>query len=438
MEPGFRIASSNQELQDFMDIKIPAMVLISSNSLDERFHQAIAIVKNHENAAPIIVFSKGKDTDFIVQTIKLGVHHYYECPDTLDEFVVLLEELKQELFSLASENTQKTPANKKLPGVIGESEFGKSIAERVFKIAPLDINVMIWGETGTGKEVIARALHKCSERSAKPFIPVDCVSLPPNLIESELFGHEQGAFTGAGKAKKGLLELADGGTLFLDEITELDVYLQGKLLRVLQEQQFRRVGGQKMINVSIRVLSATNRNPEEAIMQNKLRKDLYYRLNAAPLHLLPLRQRKQDIPFLSKHFIEEINKSNKVEIKGITQKALNVLANYDWPGNIRELQNVILQTVAFLEGNIIDEPDLPVNIRPLKFRAKKGEGDADALTFKQAKDKYLREFCQAYFDDILKKYHGNISKVALEAELSRGTIYKIFKDFDIQNPYTSP
>ena len=429
------VDSKEKVLESLVSFK-PSLVFMAANGNDHQSFELISLIKDHANAAPIILFSKGKDIDFIVNAVKAGAIHYYECPNTQEELLELLGKITHENKVNHDEKSVVAAPQKSLPGVVGESKASEKVAMRVFKLAPLDVNVMIWGETGTGKELIAQSIHNFSDRANKPFIPIDCVSLPPNLIESEIFGHEQGAFTGALKAKKGLLELADGGTLFLDEITELDIYLQGKLLRVLQERQFRRVGGSKLINVDLRILSATNHDPEQAVAENKLRRDLYYRLNVVPLHLLPLRERKNDIAFLAEHFIQELDKFSRVEVKGMTRRALNALIKYDWPGNVRELQNVILQAVALSESDMIDIGDLPDSLQN-KNSAIPVTATDENMNFRQAREQHMRKFCQAYFDEILEKYQGNISEVAREAELSRGTIYKIFKDFDITNPHIS-
>ncbi len=432
-----RAVESIHELSNSIFEFQPSILLMG---LDETKDRPVLLnipeIKKHSPDLPIVIFSNDKTPDLIVESIKKGATEFLGFPSTEEEFDTVIKRLTASIKN--SDSTQKvsSPKPEKSIDIVGESEETKNIACRIFKIAPLDVNVMISGETGTGKELIARSIHKFSDRANKPFVAIDCVSLPPNLIESELFGYEKGAFTGATKTKKGLLELAEGGTLFLDEITELDIYLQGKLLRVLQERQFRRVGGNQLINVDVRVVSATNRDPEKAVADNKLRIDLYYRLNVVPIHILPLRERRNDIAFLAEHFIEELNKSNEMVIKGITRKAMNALINYDWPGNVRELQNVILQAVSLSEGDMIDISDLPAKFRPHFFGSPVKTSKKDR-SFKEAKEECLRQFCQMYFDEILEKYQGNISKVAREAQISRGTIYKLFKDLDLKSEHIS-
>ncbi|MBN1559391.1 sigma-54-dependent Fis family transcriptional regulator [candidate division KSB1 bacterium] len=412
---------------------MPTVVMIEVESALDDCFTVISSIKSRTSSLPIIAFSHESDVSLVVKTIKLGAVEFCQFPATEKGFVDLFKRILQDL-RIPSPVISASSQSSYLPDYVGNSEESRNVATRVMKIAPLDVNVMISGETGTGKELIAKNIHKMSNRADKPFIAIDCVSLPANLIESEIFGHEQGAFTGATKTKKGLLELANGGTVFFDEITELDIYLQGKLLRVLQERQFRRVGGSNLIKVDIRIISATNRDPEQAVLQNKLRKDLYYRLNVVPLKLLPLRQRKSDISFLIAHFLEKLNESNKVQIKGMTRRAMNALIKYEWPGNVRELQNVIMQAACLSESEMIDMDDLPENIRPNEMSPVQPV-KAEMMNFKDARDHYLKQFCQTYFDGVLKKHRGNISKVAKNAQVSRGTIYKLFKEFDIKNPY---
>ena len=432
-----RAIETQHEFVESMHDFQPSAILIGLNAKDRAILELLPEIKKQNSDIPILVFSKDKMTDLIVDSIKMGAWEFIELPLSQKDFIAHINRVTSQARQVTEAPPKPVDQSRSLPDVIGQSEETEKIACRIFKIAPLDVNVMIYGETGTGKELFARSLHKISNRVDKPFIAVDCVSLPPNLNESELFGHEQGAFTGATKMKKGLLELADGGTLFLDEITELDFYLQGKLLRVLQEQQFRRVGGNELINVDLRVVSATNRNPEQAVEEGKLRKDLYYRLNVVPIHIPSLRERREDITHLVEYYIKEINQSNEIVVSGITKKAMNALMEYDWPGNVRELQNVILQIASLSDSEMIDVSDLPHYIvsRP-PVPSEKSQKIVE-VNFKDARDQHLRQFCQTYFDEILEKYQGNISRVAREAQISRGTIYKLFKDFNLKNDYIS-
>jgi Nif-specific regulatory protein len=233
----------------------------------------------------------------------------------------------------------------------------------VSQVAETSATVILRGESGTGKELIASAIHYASKRANKPLIKVACAALPENLLESELFGYERGAFTGALERKPGRFELADGGTIFLDEIGDLPVSTQVKLLRVLQEKEIERLGGTTTIKIDVRVICATHRDLEEMVKQGKFREDLFYRINVFPITIPPLRERKEDIPALTDHFIEQFNKENKKKIKGINRAALDMLIAYDWPGNVRQLENVMERAVVLCQKELITPPDLPLNIQ---------------------------------------------------------------------------
>jgi len=254
---------------------------------------------------------------------------------------------------------------------------------------------------------------------------VDCASLPENLLESELFGHEKGAFTDAHVTRPGIFEYANGGTLFLDEIGELNITLQSKLLRVLQERQVRRVGGRKLLNVDVRIISATNRDLKNAIGEGSFREDLFYRINVISIPLPPLKERKDDIPLLANHYLKHFNKSRKNEVKGISVEAMELMERYHWPGNVRELQNVMERAVSLMDSEFIAPEDLPEKMRRVdKFDAFKFPADSN---FKKAKKDWMDLFEKRYLSDLLKRHNGNISKAALEAQVNRKTIHRLLK-----------
>ncbi|MFQ6617307.1 MAG: sigma-54 interaction domain-containing protein, partial [Fidelibacterota bacterium] len=244
--------------------------------------------------------------------------------------------------------------------MVGSSQVMKDLYETIKKVAAIDSSILIMGESGTGKELVARAIHNHSKRSSAPFIKVSCGALAEGVLESELFGHEKGAFTGAYKMRRGRFELADRGTIFLDEIGEISLGVQVKLLQVLQEKRFERVGGEKSIHVDVRIISATNKNVVEAVKLKKFREDLFYRLNVIPIHVPPLRERKEDIPELTQHFIKKIGAEiGRTEVE-ISEDAMQKLIKYEWPGNIRELENVIERAMVFCDSHMIRSGDLPV------------------------------------------------------------------------------
>lgn len=377
---------------------------------------------------PVILFTAYGTIESAVEAMKLGAFDYIQKPINKDILALVLKkaiefrQLKQENLLL------KHQVNKQfqLDGMIYKSQCMLEISRKVMKAAACDASVLIWGESGTGKEMIARNIHAKSNRKDNPFVPIDCVALPPTLMESELFGFEKGSFTNASRTKRGLLEIANGGTVFFDEITELDYGLQAKLLRVLQEQEFRHVGGTELIKTNIRIISATNQNPDKAVKEKKLRHDLYYRLNVIQIPVPPLRDRKEDIPLLVHHFIDEFNPRLLNEIKGITNDALRQLTNYYWPGNVRELRNVIEQVMSMAESDTIGVNDLPDYIK--LSDSSQVDDQILNLGFQEAKEKCLNSFYKKYLGYLLKKYDGNISKVAKECGLSRWTIYRIIQD----------
>lgn len=250
--------------------------------------------------------------------------------------------------------------------IVGKSKPMQEIFNLIEKVSQYDTNVLIMGETGTGKELIARAIHYCSHRAEKPFIPIDCASIPETLLESELFGYEKGAFTGAVERKQGQIELAEGGTLFLDEIGELPLSLQKKFLRFLQEKEIIRIGGKKRFKIDVRIIAATNKDLEKEVKEGRWREDLFYRLNVITIEVPPLRERKEDIPLLVNFFVNKYNLQNNKAIKGVTNQVMDIFLRYDWPGNVRELENVIERAVVLCTGDTISIYCLPPKLAALK------------------------------------------------------------------------
>lgn len=307
--------------------------------------------------------------------------------------------------------------------IIGRSIPMRKIFEMIQKVTKTEANILILGESGTGKELVARSIHRHSNRRDKPFVPVDCGALPESLLESELFGYEKGAFTGALTQRPGIFEFANNGTLFLDEIGNFGLSLQAKLLRVLQEHQFRRVGGRKLIDVDIRVISASNQNLKKAVDEKKFREDLYYRLNVISITLPPLRERKGDILLLAEYYLKKYSKLNRRAIEGVSEAAMRFLERYFWPGNVRELQNVIERAVSLTENETIQSEDLPVSIR----KSETYSPIPGYLSFREAKREWVNKFENRYLQDLLKRNNGNISRAAKAAGLNRKTIYRLLK-----------
>ncbi len=288
-------------------------------------------------------------------------------------------EKEREAFLEEKENLKQQLKGKyRVENIIGQSDRMQEIFESIHRVAPSKANVLLRGDSGTGKELVAKAIHYMSQRAKGPFIKFNCASIPEGLLESELFGHEKGSFTGATAMRKGRFELANGGTIFLDEIGDLPLTLQPKILRVLQEKEFERVGGEKTIKVDVRLIAATSRNIEELVSGSKFREDLYYRLNVVPIFLPSLRERKEDIPILVEHFLKKYNEENQRSVR-ITPEVLNIFLNYDWPGNVRELENTIERLVVMAAVKNITPSDLPLNIREQSMKARYTVQIKDAL-----------------------------------------------------------
>ncbi|RKX98455.1 MAG: sigma-54-dependent Fis family transcriptional regulator, partial [Spirochaetes bacterium] len=310
---------------------------------------------------PVIVLTGHGTIENAVEAMRQGAYDFITKPLNIDKLSLIVKRALEN-SSLKRQNRELLKQLKRkysFENIIGKSPAMKKVFETIELVAPSKANVLIYGESGTGKEMIADAIHHNSPRRDKPYIKVHCAAIPETLLESELFGHEKGAFTGAVARKRGRFELANHGTIFLDEIGELSLQMQVKLLRVIQEREFVRVGGEESIKVDVRIISATNKDLKEAVKNGTFREDLYYRLNVVSIYVPPLRERKDDIPLLVHKFIEEFSKENNKQIDGITNGALQALISYDWPGNVRELRNVIESIVVLTKNKIITEEDIP-------------------------------------------------------------------------------
>jgi len=320
----------------------------------------------HENPRPpVILVTAFGEVDTAVEAMKKGAQDFLQKPLDLERLLQAIER-SSEVVALRRElDLLRRSSSSEIDMIVGEASGMKQIMHEAERAAAAAVSVLITGETGTGKEVMARTIHNIGPRVDKPFIPINCAALPDTMIESELFGHEAGAFTGAQKKKPGLIEIADGGILFLDEISSTKQEMQAKLLRVLDEQKFRRVGGVNEIAVDVQILAASNRNLLAMIEEGTFREDLYYRLKVVDLHLLPLRERIVDIPALAGSFIRQINLRVGGVIEGITPRAIEALKKHSWPGNIRELRHVIERAVLFCDEEMIDLAHLPPDIQAL-------------------------------------------------------------------------
>ncbi len=383
--------------------------------------------------AVVLLYTAYGNVSFAVEAFKKGAFDFIQKVQTHHDILLPIERA----FKFAKMQRENAYLRSKLDlvddgnfhGAIGTSPAIRDLFEKAKRVAMTNATVLVTGETGTGKEVIARGLHYHSQRANEPFIPVAVGDLPDNLLEGELFGHVKGAFTGATVEKPGLFEAANKGSIFLDEIGEVSFDMQHKLLRVLQERKVRRVGSVKERDIDVRVISATNRNPEELVKEKKLREDLFYRLNVIRLHIPPMRERREDIPVLAYHFLKKFRNTGLIEVETISSEALLLLQQYDWPGNVRELQGVIERMVALATRPELRPEDLPDEIRPTTKRVY--VDTATDLDFKTSKAQITEAFEKQYIEGLLKKYGDNITKVADAAGLNRKTIYRLIEARDI-------
>lgn len=325
-------------------------------------------LRKKEEPVAIVVITAYSSVKTAVEAIKCGADDYLTKPINVEELELVLEKLweRQQLIAQNRLLKEKLKDKYKFSELVGSTPQMQRIFKMVEDVAPSTASILILGETGTGKELVANAIHYQSDRTCMPFIALHCAALSEGVLESELFGHEKGAFTGAVQSRKGRFELADGGTLFLDEVGEMSLKVQVKLLRVLEKGEFERVGGEKTVKVDVRLIAATNRDLEKEVSEGRFREDLFYRLNVITIHLPPLRERREDIPILSNFFIIKYIKKYKKEIKGFAPEAMEALYTYHWPGNVRELENVIERGVVLCKKSMITVDQLPKNIVPDK------------------------------------------------------------------------
>ncbi len=380
---------------------------------------------------PVIVMTAYGSVPTAVEAMRAGAYDYILKPFDLKEMkAVAGKALAMEKLLRRSRYLQEElEAKYEFRDIVGKSPRIQEVFKLVRQVAPTKSTVLISGESGTGKELIARAIHFHSPREKEPLIVVNCAALPETLLESELFGHVKGAFTGAHRDRRGRFELADGGTIFLDEVGAMSLNLQAKLLRVLQEKEFERLGGTGSVPVDVRIIAATNQDLKKDTEEGTFREDLYYRLNVIPIHLPPLRERKDDIPLLAYHFLRRYNRELGKNIKEIVPEALELMVNYDWPGNIRELENALERAIVLGTGERLPAEALPL---PLTSRSALKKVN-DNLSYQEAKKEILQSFERRFFSKILKDARGNVSQAARLAQLDRKNLYQKMKELNL-NP----
>ncbi|MCH7827361.1 MAG: sigma-54-dependent Fis family transcriptional regulator [Bacteroidetes bacterium] len=426
------VFDSGETLLERLDSKKPDLLLLDIMLPGISGLEVLKKIRIKDEQLPIIMLSAQGNVETALDSLRYGAYDYFPKPIDVQRLEPAVKnaiknyDLTKELENL-KESVQKEYS---FDNIISADKKMQEVFKLVSKVLDNNITVLIHGESGTGKELIAKAIHYNGNRKDKPFIVVNCASIPRELLESELFGHEKGSFTGAHQRKLGKFELANEGTIFLDEVGELEMLLQAKLLRVIQEREFERVGGTELIKTNVRILSATNIDLREAVKTKRFREDLYYRLNSFPIYIPPLRYRKSDILVLVEYFLKKCNQKLEKNIKGFTKRAIKYIYEYEWPGNIREMENTIERCIIIVENDMIDVEDLPVHIRnneETSYVEQEGglfEGD-NIIPFEKLKEDAIKH--------ALEVTDGNIVEAAKKLKLGRATIYRLMEKYKIEN-----
>ena len=427
-DEGFSVLTAGNGLEAWHEINTNSVDLVITDLRMPEMdgYELIKKISASYPTLPVIVLTGHGTIETAVETMRDGAIDFFTKPVDLDKLILVVKKsIKnsqlQEQNKKLTEEINKLRSQQRYSKIIGKSGKLSEMTQIINQVASTKASVLITGESGTGKELVADAIVSLSDRKDKPFIKVHCASLSESLLESELFGHEKGAFTGATAQKRGRFELADGGTIFLDEIGEINPSTQVKILRVLQEREFERVGGEKTIKVDVRVIAATNRNLLEEVKKGAFREDLYYRLNVVHIEVPPLRERKEDIELLALNFLDQFNKEDGRKIEGISSQARKALLSYDWPGNIRELKNSIESSVVLARGNIIQLEDLPAQITSQVAENKSSITIDLPVTMEEAERKIILstiEYCA-----------GNKSKASELLEIGRKTLHRKLNEY---------
>lgn len=420
-------AGSGEEALKIIDEEFPDLVLLDIWLPGIDGIETLKEIKSKWPQIQVIMISGHGTIETAVKTTKLGAFDFIEKPLSLDS-VVLIVNHALDMVRLEEENRLLRRKFVQDYDLTGGSKPVAELRELIGIVAPTNAWILIMGENGTGKELAARSIHRQSKRSQKPFVEVNCAAIPEELIESELFGHEKGAFTGATEKRKGKFELANEGTIFLDEVADMSLKAQAKILRILQEKRFERVGGTKIIGTDVRVLAATNKDLEREMEEGRFREDLYYRLNVIPLKIPPLRDRKDDIPLLAGHFLREFSAKEGNVRKTITDDAMAILMDHDWPGNVRELKNIVERLAIMTSSDSsITGDDIPLLSRE-KQKLKRDDFLLSLDSLKMAK----MEFEKRFIAEKLRENNGNISKTAELIGLERSNLHRKIKNYHLE------
>jgi DNA-binding NtrC family response regulator len=423
---GYRVAraSDGKQALELIDHQDPQMVFLDIEMPGMKGLDVLREIRAREKDFPVVMITAYGSVDLAVEAMKEGAYDFVPKPFKANHIALVVEKAMERQRLRREKEVLSEEVDKRYRLVAGNSAKFNTAISGAKKAAGSKSTILLLGESGTGKELFARAIHNWSERKDRPFIAINCVGLSKELLESELFGYEKGAFTGATQLKRGKIEIANGGTVFLDEVGDISEELQAKLLRFLQEREFERVGGTQLIRVDVRIIAATNRNLEAAVKEGRFREDLYYRINVVPIVLPPLRGRKEDVPVLAQFFMQRFSIESKKSFTEISQEALEALGAYDWPGNVRELANVIERAVVLGQPPIIQIEDLSPGIVA-------AEGEIDnrptPVSYHESVDEYRREVIVS----ALAQTQGNRAAAARLLGLQRSYLLRLMKAFNI-------
>jgi two-component system response regulator AtoC/two-component system nitrogen regulation response regulator NtrX len=430
----FQEAGTGKEALEKIRQLAPDLVILDINLPEMDGLSVLSEVQRESLLMPVIVITAYGSEKIAVDAMKRGAYDYISKPYDIEELRLVVSramerlELKQENIELRKELERRSGFGP----ILGQTVAMRKVFDMVEKVSLSDITVLIHGESGTGKELVAREIHRRSSRHNKPFITMNCAALPENLIESELFGHERGAFTGAVRQRKGKFELANEGTIFLDEIGDMSLNTQSKILRILQEKKFERLGGDQTLEVDVRILSATHKDLPVEIQSGNFRNDLYYRLKVIDIEIPPLRERKEDIPLLVQHYLAEFSKKHNKKVEGIDHEGLRLLLRYHWPGNVRQLVNMLERAVVLASGSMLRKEDLPNELELPSGFTDSYLDDLMHLPFKQAKEKIVTRFMKEYLTKRLNDNEGNISHTAAELGIKRQSLQAMMRRLGIK------
>lgn len=411
----------------------PQLIFLDINMPQLDGLKTLEIINAMKNPPPVIIVTAHGSEKIAVEAMKKGAYDYIAKPYEIDELRIIVKNVFEKL-ALQEENARLRIEIGRLGGMgelIGHSDAMKDVFDKIEKVGSTDVTVLIQGESGSGKELVAREIHKRSKRGKEPLIIMNCVAVPETLIESDLFGHEKGAFTGATEKRLGKFELANKGTIFLDEIGDMSLSTQAKLLRVLQEQKFERLGGTETLAVDVRIISATHRDLEAEIEKGRFREDLYYRIKVVNVKLPPLRRRKEDIPLLANRFVQYFSGKHQKDVMSVSNEAMKLLMSYHWPGNVRQLKNVIESAVVLSDSEIIDAKDIP---EELGFPEKSGAAANTidyTISFRDAKRIVIENFERDFIKKKLDEFSGNISRAADALDMHRQNLQQKIRELRI-------